>query len=193
MNNHIQTTLQKMKSPQHLQEHTQYLLQDHQKPQTSSKQVQINENNQLKLIHTQHQLGNHHYYPHHQHQRGNSTTAEIQPLQDLHHSTTDFTNNHSLQDHHQSTTTFTSNHTLQDHSTINRYHYCHYHHTRFQHCQYHSHTHQDISHSKYIIYQSYYSTCHNTIMHRSKKTKVNIKTFHDINIPFSIWTIHINC
>ena len=56
MNNHIWTTPQKIKSPQHLQEHTQYLLQDHQKPQTSSKQVQINENNQLKLIQTWHQF-----------------------------------------------------------------------------------------------------------------------------------------
>ena len=171
-----------MKSPQHLQEHAQYLFQDHQKPQTSSKQIQINKNNQLKLIHTQHQLGNHHYYSHHQHQRGNSTTwttinntlqdhqhsttAEIQPSQDLHHSTTDFTNNQSLQDHCQSTTTFNSNHKLQDHSTINRYHYCHCHHTKFKHFQDHSHKHQDISHSKYITYQ--FNTIPTTILHHMK-------------------------
>ena len=55
-NTRTTTTLQKMKSPQHLQKHAQYHLQDHQKPQTSSKQVQINENHQCKFIQSQHQL-----------------------------------------------------------------------------------------------------------------------------------------
>ena len=52
---------QRMKSPQYLQKHAQYRLQDHQKPHTSS--------NQLEPIHTLHLFGNHHFYQHHQHQR----------------------------------------------------------------------------------------------------------------------------
>ena len=55
--------------------------------------------------------------------------------------------------------------------TINRYHYCHYHHTRFQHFQDHSNRHQDTTYSKYITYQFYYHTCHNITPHRTKKTE----------------------
>ena len=151
--------------------------------------MQTNKNNQPKFIQTQHQLENHQYYLHHQHKADkklfqdhqHSIAAENQPFQDHQCSTTtDFTNNHSLQDHHKSTTEFNSNHTLQDHSTINGYHYCHYHHTRSQHFQDHSNTHQDISHCKYITYQFYYHTHHNTMPHRSKKTgKHRLMTFCD--------------
>ena len=69
-----------------LQEHTQYNFQDLQKPQMLSKPVKTNEHNQLKVIQTQHQLENHHYYLHCQHK------ADKHPFQDHHH---------SLQDHFQ--------------------------------------------------------------------------------------------
>ena len=52
-----------------------------------------------------------------------------------------------------------------------RYHYCHNLHTRFQHFQDHSFMHQDTTHRKYITYQFYYHTYHNTTLHRSKKTE----------------------
>ena len=135
---------------------------------TNVKQTSANQwNNQLKLIQTQHQLDNHHYYLHCQHKldkqlfqdHQHSIAAENQPFQ-AHYCTTAKAitansfqdHDHSLQDHHQSTTDFTSNHTLQDHSTINGYHYCHYHHTRFQHFQDHTNRHQDTSHFKYLTY-----------------------------------------
>ena len=173
------------------QQHAQYHLQDHQKPQTSSKQVQINENNQCKFIQSQYWLESHHFYLHCQHKHSfqdhqqliaadthtfqdhqPSIAAENQPLQDNQcPTTTDFTTKHSSQDHHQSTTTFISNHMLQDHSTINRYHYYHYHHTRFQHSQDHTHRYHVMSHNKYTIYQLYYLTHHNIALHRNKKTE----------------------
>ena len=132
--------------------------------------VQTNANNQLKFIQTQHQLENHLYYLHHQHK------ADKQLYQD--HQQSIAAENQPFQEYQCSTTTdFTNNHTPQDHSTINGYHYCL--HTRFQHFQAHSNTHQDISHSKYITYQFYYCTCHNTTLHRNKKTEKH--GFNDIS------------
>ena len=86
-----------MKPPQHL-------------PQTS----QINENNQLQFIRSQHQLENHHFYQHHQHQREyptTQTTINI-TLQDHQHSTVE---NQPLQDHQNSTMTDFTNNPFQDH------------------------------------------------------------------------------
>ena len=111
---------QEMKPPQHL-------------PQTSSDQMQINENSQINLILTQHRLENHHFYQHHQHHREYPTTqttinnafqdhphsaAENQPLQDHQSSpTTDFTNN-TFQDHHHHHLDTTHTQPFQDQQTI---------------------------------------------------------------------------
>ena len=104
-------------------------------------------------LHTPSTQGKHRYYLLHQHQQETSTTGtitnntsqdhqhstmEIQPLQDLHHSTTDFTNNQSSQDHYRPTTT----------STISHYHY-------FQHLQGHTHRYKDTFHNKSTTYRSF--------------------------------------
>ena len=163
-------------------------LQNNQQPSKTMPKKTLG-NNQLKFIQTQHQLENHLYYLHHQHNTDKQLfqdhqhpiAADTHIFQDHQHPT--MADIQPLQDLHWSTTTFISNHTIQDHSTINRYHYCHCHHTKLKHFQDHSYKHQDTTHSKYITYQFYYHTCHNTTLHRSKKTEDTgyIKTFHDKN------------
>ena len=124
-------------------------LQDLQKPQTPRKPVHTSKSNQFKYIHTPNRQGKYHYYLNGQHK------VDKHVFQDHYHTTAKaITDNsfqdhhHSFQDHHQSTTDFTSN----------RYHYCHYHHTRFKHFQDHPNRSQHISHHKYLTYQSYYLT-----------------------------------
>ena len=87
-------------------------------PQMSSNQMQINEDSQINLIHTQHWLENHHFYQHHQDQKEYPTTQTTinNALQDHLHSTAE---NQPLQDHQSPTTTDFINNTFQDH-----HHHC---------------------------------------------------------------------
>ena len=169
-----------MKSPQYLQKHAQHRLQDHQKPHTSS--------NQLEPIHTLHLFGNHHFYRHHQHQRDypatqttNNTFQDhqhpatvIQPSQDLHCPTTGLTTN-TFQDHHhhhldtthiqpfldQQTTDTTHSNTSQDHILhSSQDHTSRPHYYQYQHLQDHTSRYQDTF-NKYTMFQSYYRNRYN--------------------------------
>ena len=106
----------------------------------------------LQPLHTLNGQRKCHCYPHHQHQQDNLTTKTTidNSFQDHHHP--DTIEIKLLQDHHSSNTTDLTSNTFQDHSTISRYHYCHYHHTRFQHFQDHTNMHQDTLTQQVLTY-----------------------------------------
>ena len=102
-------------------------------------------------------------------------TTEIQPLQDLHCSTADFTNSQSSQDHHyldtthiqpfqdQQITVTTYSHTFQDH-ILHFHRSC----TRIS-LQDHTHRYKDTFHNKSTTYPSFYGTRYNNTSYEDRR------------------------